>query len=293
MLLNNISLLFSMIRNIRSERINRDMIGHSISRRIGPVTRDDFQSYIEATLDNPLKYSGETTHAPPFYISRPLYPLFKYYLTHKKLGLNLLRLVHAEQSIEWFDHIYEGVIFDVEMKIADITESSAGEIINLETTGRVEGKKIAKANTFFLVRSRKKKTKAGKGKTSEEEYKEEIFRKTIRTVENQSIKYARVSGDTNFIHTNRFLAKLAGLPGIIMHGVCIGAMTVNTLLEEILNGDMKKMKSVSMRFANPVFPGEEIILIGYKSDEKNRILFEAVNRRGKPVLKNGEFLISG
>ena len=292
MFLNNISLLFTMIRNIRSEKINRSMIGHSISRKIGPVTREDFQAYVEATLDNPLKYTGETTHAPPFYISRLLYPLFKYYLTNKKLRINLLRLVHAEQSIEWFDHIYEGVIFDVEMKIADITESSAGEIINLETTGWVKGKKIARANTFFLVRSRKKKAKTGKSKTSGKEYNEELFRKTIRTVKNQSIKYARVSGDTNFIHTNRFLARVAGLPGIIMHGVCIGAMTVNTILEEVLNGDMNKMKSISMRFANPVFPGEEITLIGYKSGEKNHIFFEAVNSKGKPVLKNGEFRFS-
>ena len=66
MYLKNIPLLFAMIRNIRAERVNRSMIGHTISRRIGPVTHDDIYSYVEATLDNPVRYRDENCAVPPF-----------------------------------------------------------------------------------------------------------------------------------------------------------------------------------------------------------------------------------
>ncbi len=284
--LKNIPLFFAMIRNIRTESINRAMIGHSISRRIGPITHTDIHSYVEATLDNPVRYRDENCPVPPFYLSRLLYPMFRYFLVNRELKLNLLKLVHGQQTIEWKGQLHEGDMIDVVMSVHDISDSPAGEMIDLRTVATVDGREIAVADTFFIIR--------GKGNTrikkrTETVYGSEIFRRKIRTIKEQPLQYARVSGDTNFIHTSPFLARLAGLPGTIMHGVCIAAMTANCLLDEVLNGDMTRMRGISMRFATPVIPGDEITVIGYKTEEKDRIMFAAINSRGKHVLKNGEY----
>jgi len=284
--LKNIPLLFAMIRNIQAERVNRSMIGHTISRRIGPVTHDDIYSYVEATLDNPVRYRDENCAVPPFYLSRLLYPMFRYFLVNRELGLNLLKLVHGQQTIEWLGQIHEGDIIDVEMSVHDVTDSPAGEMINLKTVASVKEDPIAVANTVFIIRGKHAERRRRKRETV---YDREIFRKKIRTIKKQPLQYAKVSGDTNFIHTSPFLARIAGLPGTVMHGVCIAAMTANCLLDEVCNGDITRMRGISMRFATPVIPGDEITIIGYESGESGRIMFNAVNSMGKFVLKNGEY----
>lgn len=289
MFLNNIPLFLAMLRNIRTEKINRGMIGHTIRNRIGPVTQNDIYSYVEATLDNPVRYSGENCAVPPFYLSRLLYPMFKYFLVNRDLKLNLLKLVHGQQTIDWLGHIHEGDIIDVEMSIHDITDSPAGEMIDLKTVASVAEKRIAEAHTVFIIRGRHRERS---GRRKEKVYNRELFRKKFRTVKKQPLQYAKVSGDSNFIHTSPFLARLAGLPGTVMHGVCIAAMTSNALLDEVCNGDMTRMKGISMRFATPVLPGDEITIIGYDSGDKDRIFFNAVNSLGKYVLKNGEYRFS-
>lgn len=289
MYLKNIPLFFAMIRNLRAKKINRDMIGHSISRRIGPITHDDIRSYMEATLDNPVRYRNENCPVPPFYISRLLYPMFRHFLVNRELGLNLLKLVHGQQTIEWLGQLHEGDIIDVNMSVHDIKDSPAGEMISLRTDASVDGRRIAVADTVFIIRSRDIKRSMSK---QEPPCNRELFRKKIRTIKKQPLQYAKVSGDANFIHTSAFLARLAGLPGTVMHGVCIAAMTANCLLDEVLNGDMTRMRGISMRFATPVIPGDEITVIGYETEDKDRILFNAVNSNGKFVLKNGEYRFS-
>ena len=212
--------------------------------------------------------------------------MFRYFLLNRELGLNLLKLVHGQQTIEWLGQIHEGDIIDVEMSVHDVTDSPAGEMINLKTVASVKENPIAVANTVFIIRGKHAERRRRKRETV---YDRELFRKKIRTIKKQPLQYAKVSGDTNFIHTSPFLARIAGLPGTVMHGVCIAAMTANCLLDEVCNGDITRMKGISMRFATPVIPGDEITIIGYESGESGRIMFNAVNSIGKFVLKNGEY----
>lgn len=290
MLLNDLPLVAALLKNARKTTINRSMLGHSITRSIGPVTKSDILSYVDATLDNPGRYSSSDA-APPFYLSRLLYPMFRYFMINRELGLNLLRMVHGQQTVEWFGSISEGDMLNVNVKVQDIAASSAGDTLTLRTTVSSEDKVLGIADTLFIIRG-SGKNREKPAQVNETQSGRELFRRTIRTVEGQQLKYAKVSGDENFIHTSNLLARLAGLPRTIMHGVCIGAMATNSLLDEVLSGEMSRMKRISMRFANPVLPGEEFTLIGYESGVKDRILFAAYNSKGRPVLKNGEYMFS-
>ncbi|HQO02373.1 MAG TPA: hypothetical protein PLI62_08905, partial [Spirochaetota bacterium] len=91
MSLRDVALVTSMVRNIRTKAMNRDMRGHTIVRTFGPVTQEDIFAYVQATRDDPSRYRDGQCRVPPFYISRLLYPMFRYFLVNRDLHLNILR----------------------------------------------------------------------------------------------------------------------------------------------------------------------------------------------------------
>ncbi|PKL39962.1 MAG: hypothetical protein CVV44_07010 [Spirochaetae bacterium HGW-Spirochaetae-1] len=288
---NNVSLLYAMLRHLKYDTLNRDMIGHTITREFGPIDHDDIYLYVSATLDNPRRYDGENAIAPPFYMSRLLYPMFHYFLTNRDLHINLLRMVHGQQDGHWHRPIRVGDKLRIEMSVDSITDTPAGEVLNLRTKAYVINDVDAlamEAVSGFIVRKKAKPASDPAGKKDEHK-SAEAFRVAFKTREGQQLTYARVSGDTNFMHTSNFLSRLAGLPRTILHGVCLAAMTGNALLDHILHGDMTRIVGLSVRFASPVIPGDELTIIGYESEKKGEIPFEVFNERGRAVIRNGLF----
>jgi len=274
-----------MIKNRTSRAMNRGLIGYSITREFAPIQKKDVTRYVEATNDDPGLYTEDDTMAPPFYISRLLYPMFEHMMTLRGLDLNIFKMVHAQQEARWKHPIHLGEAVSVTMDILNIFDTPAGEMINLRTRAMVGDEETFEAVTGFLIRgtgdhrNAKKIPEPGHGK--------EIFRTEFQTFEGQQLKYARVSRDHNFMHTSNFLSKLAGLPRTIMHGVCITAMMANALRDSFFEGEMEKMKGFSIRYAKPVFPGEKVIIVGYETDRDGELYFEGFKESGKPVLKRG------
>ena len=61
-------------------------------------------------------------------------------------------------------------------------------------------------------------------------------------------KYAEASGDKNKIHVDPEYAKKAGLDGVIVHGLCTMAMTLEQITDNHLSGFPGTIKEVSLRF---------------------------------------------
>jgi hypothetical protein len=66
-------------------------------------------------------------------------------------------------------------------------------------------------------------------------------------------------------------------------------MSGNALVQKCVQGDPDKMIFLKGRFSYPVYPGQALTLVGYRSSDKNEILFEVINPEGKKVIKNGIF----
>jgi acyl dehydratase len=109
----------------------------------------------------------------------------------------------------------------------------------------------------------------------------------IFTREGQQLDYARVSGDRNFIHTSELLARAAGLPRTVLHGVCVLAMVCRALADALAGGDSACIEEIGCRFARPAIPGNPLTLVGYESDDRRRVPFEVLDEGGRPTLKNG------
>jgi len=281
----NIKLLFIIIKNIRSKQMNRTMIGHSINENLKPVTIKDIMHFAEATNDKNSEYYKKTGMAPPYFLSKLIMPPLKKILMHKDLRLNFLRLVHSGQDITWHREIHTADQLTAELIIIDINDIAAGELLAISVNVKADNSNVVEGIINITIRGRKKNTNK---KPLKEKKKKEKLRVIIATKDGQQVKYAKISGDNNFIHTSNIIAKLAGLPRTIMHGACVMAMTCNALMYLIKN-DVKRLKSMSVQFGYPAIPGEKLEVIGYDGKNKKEISFSVVNTKGKKVLKNGVF----
>lgn len=73
----------------------------------------------------------------------------------------------------------------------------------------------------------------------------------------QALLY-RLNGDDNPLHTDPDIAAAAGFPRPVLQGLCTFGVVCHALLKALCGYDPARLKSMSLRFSAPVFPGETI-----------------------------------
>jgi acyl dehydratase len=68
----------------------------------------------------------------------------------------------------------------------------------------------------------------------------------------------RLSGDTNPLHAVPAVAKQAGFPGPILHGLCSFGVVARALVVGLAEGDASRLRRFGLRFTSPVYPGETL-----------------------------------
>jgi acyl dehydratase len=76
--------------------------------------------------------------------------------------------------------------------------------------------------------------------------------------DDQTFRYAAASGDPMPIHLDAEVARDAGLPGIIAHGLCTMAFASWALLTEVADSDVHRLKRFAVRFAKMVLPDDDL-----------------------------------
>ncbi|WP_410624647.1 MaoC/PaaZ C-terminal domain-containing protein [Amycolatopsis sp. cmx-8-4] len=76
--------------------------------------------------------------------------------------------------------------------------------------------------------------------------------------DDQTFRYGPAAGDPMPIHLDEDVARAAGLPGIIAHGLCTMAFTSWAVLTEVAGSDVDRLRRLAVRFASPVLPGQDL-----------------------------------
>ena len=97
----------------------------------------------------------------------------------------------------------------------------------------------------------------------------------------------RLSGDYNPLHIDPEAARFGGFPAPILHGLCTYGHCAQMLLHALCEDDARRFGSLKARFSAPVYPGDELRIVGWR-DGVGRVVFEA--RVGdKTVVSNASF----
>jgi acyl dehydratase len=95
----------------------------------------------------------------------------------------------------------------------------------------------------------------------------------------------RLCADLNPLHADPAVAKAAGFPRPILHGLCTYGVAGHAVLKTYCGYDPEKLSALSVRFSAPVFPGETIRTEMWRRDDT--VLFRSrVLERDVVVLNN-------
>jgi acyl dehydratase len=80
----------------------------------------------------------------------------------------------------------------------------------------------------------------------------------------------RLSGDYNPLHADPKVARQAGFPKPILHGLCTFGIACRAILKAYCGNDPTRLRSMFARFSSPVFPGETIRVEFYEGGDQIR-----------------------
>jgi acyl dehydratase len=101
----------------------------------------------------------------------------------------------------------------------------------------------------------------------------------------QQSQLYRVLGAKNVLLIDPQAARRAGFDKPIMYGHCTYGMICKAAVDLMLDGDVSRIGRFRARFAQPVHPGETILLSAWR--EGGRIIIDAHSQeRGTPAVKN-------
>ncbi|MBM5810553.1 MAG: 3-alpha,7-alpha,12-alpha-trihydroxy-5-beta-cholest-24-enoyl-CoA hydratase [Gammaproteobacteria bacterium] len=102
----------------------------------------------------------------------------------------------------------------------------------------------------------------------------------------------RLCGDRNPIHADPVIAAKAGFEGPILHGLCTMGMACFGLVKLFGCGRSDLLRSMSVRFAGAIYPGETLRIAGWHTGGVVQFCAHVVER-GDIVLDRGVATIGG
>ena len=268
--------------------LNTALIGKEYDAKTYEVTADAIEKYARATNDHNDRYfAGDESVASPIF---PIVPAFQFLAEagmDPELQADLLRLVHGEEEHILLKPIKPGDTLTVKPVIESIEQKETGETftVKVDVTNQ-DGEDVATLRATSFIRGSGSGSGKKKAASGEEPARDIVYEETTKVDEDQTFRYAEASGDNNPIHVDANIAKMAGLPGIINHGMCTLAIATKGAVDGLAGGDPTKITRVAARFSKPVFPGQELTT-KFWAEGDGTYGFETYNPDGAAVIKNG------
>ncbi|CAJ1506022.1 MaoC/PaaZ C-terminal domain-containing protein [[Mycobacterium] holstebronense] len=246
------------------------------------VTRERIVEYAAATND-PIAAHRSGDLAPPVF---GIVPVFESLLVPavEVAPVELIpRVVHGEQDF-WFhrpirpgDKLvsrgkmigYEGLEKGTRAAILLECRTEDGELVNEQYVtcffrGHNAGKRIGELSP---------------GHKFDDALRDQApVAKVVQHVDaDQTFRYGPAAGDPMPIHLDEEVARDAGLPGIIAHGLCTMAFTSWAVLTEVAGSDVSRLRRLAVRFSKMVLPGDDLetrIWTSGRGDDATTYAFE-------------------
>jgi acyl dehydratase len=269
--------------------LNTQLAGKVYPEASYTVTAEAIQKYAAATNEDNPAFTGDQPVAPPAFPIVPAGTGIANAFMDPDLGVNLPLMVHGEEDHLLHLPIVAGDALRVESSLESVEQKESGETFTIHTSLTNEaGSLAAEVRSLMFIRGTGSRSR---GPAEEEPDREIAFESNQKVDVDQTYRYAEASGDHNPIHVDEEFAKnMAGLPGIILHGMCTMAFASKAVLDGPCGGDPARLERIKVRFSKPVFPGQVLTTRGWVESvagETTTYGFETLNPDGSAVIKNG------
>lgn len=251
------------------------------------VEAHHFRAYAAATDDPNPAYEGPDAVAPPMFHVRPMIGLLEAMAHDRELDLDVLRLVHGEHAMAFLRPLRHGDELALTGVLTKLEDKPSGRVATFSIAGTVRGEPALEGATVFFVRAPVREGGPKKPAEPAPAPPPPRFTAAARVAGDQAARYADASGDHNPIHLDDEVAKRAGLPGVILHGLCTMAFAARAIVDGACDGDPRRLASISVRWARPVLPGQTVTTKVWDAGP-GRLAFACENEAGQPVITNGK-----
>ena len=202
------------------------------------------------------------------------------------LEFNPMLMVHGEQYLEINQQIPTSGVITSHAKIAKIFDKGSGMILVTDISCRDEaGEEIVfnQSSTFVRGMGGFGGERGPSGEINVPPDREPDAIHVQETLPQQALLY-RLSGDINPLHADPIMAAIGGFDRPILHGLCTFGFAGRAVLKHFCDNDPSKFRSVKVRFAKHVFPGETLVTEMWKVSDKLIIFRTKVAERNEYVL---------
>lgn len=260
--------------------IARDCMLYALG--VGVGTRADANEDLQFTYEEGLKVFPAMVNViahPGAWVKEP------------ELGIDWVRILHGEQSFVVHAPLLPGRTYVGAYQVTDVVDKGPGKgamlYLRKTLTDKENGTLVSTVTSTYVLRG-----DGGCGGTSEKAPapralpEREADRSLSLTTLPQAGLIYRLSGDYNPIHASPEIARKAGFDKPILHGLCTMGVATRALLEGACKDDPQKLRSLSLRFSSPVYPGETLRTELWKESGGVSFRTTAVERQ-VVVLNNG------
>jgi acyl dehydratase len=267
--------------------LNDSLAGKRYPETVYEVTQAAIERYARATNDSNERYFGGRAIASPVFVVVPAFASFMAAAADPDLGADMLRLVHFGEEHLIHRPVRIGDVLTVAPVLESVALKDTGETF---TVGASEtdaaGDLVAEVRGTMFIRGTGDRRRAVAA-AAVEDPGEIVYEEATKVDEDQTFRYAEASGDNNPIHLDPETARGAGLPGIILHGMCTMAFAAKAAVNGPAAGDPARIKRVTVQFSRTVLPGQMLTTkLWHKGGETFGL--ETYNEAGKPVVRGGE-----
>jgi acyl dehydratase len=275
--------------------LNQACVGREYPPVTINVTLDAIQKYARAYNDDNAAFFDASRAggivAPPMFGVTVTWDALMKAMMDPDLHVDLLRLVHGEQDMEFPNPIRPGDVVTATAKLVSIETKTTGETMTVKlSAANQNGQPVQKTLFIIFIRGARNRDASSEPRANEPDHGAPIFTIAQTIDQDQTYRYAEASGDPNPIHVDQNIAKMAGLPGIIVHGLCTMAFTSKVAIDKLCGGDPTRLKRLRVRFSRPVLPGQTITTKVWADGERNGrkvFAYETFNPDGQAVIKGG------
>eukprot|EP01089_Gocevia_fonbrunei_P019834 TRINITY_DN7149_c0_g1_i1.p1 TRINITY_DN7149_c0_g1~~TRINITY_DN7149_c0_g1_i1.p1 ORF type:complete len:301 (+),score=58.63 TRINITY_DN7149_c0_g1_i1:36-938(+) len=201
-------------------------------------------------------------------------------------------IVHGEQTLEIFRTIPLEGIFTHRSKVVGLYDKGPGKgcvVVRESQILAPSGDLIVKSQTTTIIRGLGgfggDRGPSNQNVNIPPKDRNADFIVEFGTGEKQALFY-RLNADFNPLHVDPNVAKAVGFEKPILHGLCTFAICARAILKVFGDNNSKALKSISVRFAGIVLPGQTLVISMWKESD-SKIIFNAnVKETGKPAIAN-------